>query len=231
MICVPTRCPILTKALFNIITSLDTSLKIFYFYNIYITILHNARYFWIFLICIYVHIYIFFFTKTLFSICVPTCFSFLTKALFNIPTCLNVSLKIFYFYTIKHYVHRTNEQRKTTQEATIQVPASLTAPRVVINYIHRGLVDDRFSSKRQKQRLLPTTSIRERVNFVQCNFLEGSMSPIDDTITFTPLDTNRVLRPHEDALILTLGIDRFDVKRVLVNSGSSTDLMQMSTYK
>ena len=57
------------------------------------------------------------------------------------------------------------------------------------------------------------------------------MRSIDDTVTFHPIDVNRVLQLHEDALILTLGVDEFDVRRILVDLGSSIDLLQMSTYK
>ena len=57
------------------------------------------------------------------------------------------------------------------------------------------------------------------------------MRPIDGTITFPPIGVNRVLQSHEDALVLTLGIGRFDVRRVLVDAGSSIDLIQMSTFK
>ena len=57
------------------------------------------------------------------------------------------------------------------------------------------------------------------------------MRPIDDTITFPLVDLNRVLQPHEDALVLTLGVGGFNVRKVLVDLGSSTDLLQMSTYK
>ena len=36
---------------------------------------------------------------------------------------------------------------------------------------------------------------------------------------------------YEDALVLTLGVGEFDVRRVLVDLGSLGDLLQMSTYK
>lgn len=36
---------------------------------------------------------------------------------------------------------------------------------------------------------------------------------------------------YEDALILTFGVGGFDVRRILVNLGSSVNLLQMSTYK
>ncbi|KAL6313355.1 hypothetical protein AAG906_001066 [Vitis piasezkii] len=82
-----------------------------------------------------------------------------------------------------------------TQEVAVQAPVSLIAPRVVINYIHGG-----------PQRLLRAASVRERVNSVQRNFTEGSVRPIDDIVTFPLVDSNRVLQPHEDALVLTLGV-------------------------
>ena len=36
---------------------------------------------------------------------------------------------------------------------------------------------------------------------------------------------------HEDALVLTLGVDGFNVRRILVDPGSSADLFQMSAFK
>ncbi|XP_034708876.1 uncharacterized protein LOC117931912 [Vitis riparia] len=57
------------------------------------------------------------------------------------------------------------------------------------------------------------------------------MRPIDGVITLPPIDPNRVLQPHQNALILTLGINDFDVRQILVDPGSSADLLQMFTFK
>ena len=57
------------------------------------------------------------------------------------------------------------------------------------------------------------------------------MCPIDDTVTFPLVGANRVLQPHEDALILTLGVGRFDMRRILFDLGSSVDILQMSAFK
>ena len=57
------------------------------------------------------------------------------------------------------------------------------------------------------------------------------MRPIDEVITFPSIDLNRVLQPHQYALILTLGINDFDVRRILVDPGSSANLLQMSAFK
>ena len=52
--------------------------------------------------------------------------------------------------------------------------------------------------------------------------------PIDGTIIFPPVDPTRILQSHHDALILSLEIGDFDVRRILVDPGSSTDLVQAS---
>lgn len=54
---------------------------------------------------------------------------------------------------------------------------------------------------------------------------------MDNTITFPPINANRVLQPHKDALILTLGINGFDVRRVLIDPDSLADLLQMSANR
>nr|CAN72336.1 hypothetical protein VITISV_038597 [Vitis vinifera] len=105
------------------------------------------------------------------------------------------------------------------------------APRVVINYIHRGPIDEKYNSERKRERLLRAASVREHVNFIQHNFPSGDARPMDGVITFPPLDPNRVLHPHKDVLILTLGISDFDVRQILVDPGSSINLLQLSTYR
>ncbi|KAL6311885.1 hypothetical protein AAG906_013511 [Vitis piasezkii] len=43
----------------------------------------------------------------------------------------------------------------------------------------------------------------------------------DGTIIFPPVDPTRTLQPHRDALILSLEIGEFDVRRILVDPGDS----------
>lgn len=57
------------------------------------------------------------------------------------------------------------------------------------------------------------------------------MHPIDDTVTFPPINASWVLQPHEDVLFLTLGMSGFNVRRVLIDPSSSVDLLQMLAYK
>ena len=79
--------------------------------------------------------------------------------------------------------------------------------------------------------LLRATSVRELVNSFQPGLDDGGIRPIDGVITFPPVNPNRVLQPHQDTLILTLGISDFNVRQILVDPSSSADLLQMYAFK
>ena len=79
----------------------------------------------------------------------------------------------------------------------------------------------------ERQRMLQATFVREQVSFIQHSLLSGGACLMDEIITL--VNCNRVLQPHEDALVLTLGINGFDVRRILVDPGSSVNLLQIST--
>ena len=55
--------------------------------------------------------------------------------------------------------------------------------------------------------------------------------PINGSISFPPVNPNRIIVPHYDALVLTLCINGFDVHMVLVDPGSATDLSQLPAFK
>ena len=97
---------------------------------------------------------------------------------------------------LKQYVWATGEQRKAARDLAAQVPTSLIAPKAIINYIHGGLIDEKYNSKWKKQRFLHADSIKERVSSIQHNFLEGSICPVDGIVTFPPVNACRVLQPH-----------------------------------
>ena len=73
---------------------------------------------------------------------------------------------------LKQYVRTTGGQRETTQDLVVQALASSAIPRVVINYIHRGPVDERYNSKWKRQRLLRVIFVRKWVSSIQHNFSE-----------------------------------------------------------
>ncbi|XP_034709005.1 uncharacterized protein LOC117932077 [Vitis riparia] len=101
----------------------------------------------------------------------------------------------------------------------------------MINYIYGGPLDDEYNSKRKRQRLLQATTVREHVSSIRPGLVAGSTHPIDGTIVFPAIDPTRVLQPHRDALVLTLGVGDYDVKRILIDPGSSADLLQVAVIK
>ena len=89
-------------------------------------------------------------------------------------------------------------------------------------------MDEEYNSKRKRHRLLRDASVRERVNTIRPGVTDGSAQPINGTIVFPPVDPTQILQPHRDALILSLGMGDFDVRRILVDPGRSTNLLQAS---
>ncbi|XP_043699855.1 uncharacterized protein LOC122650512 [Telopea speciosissima] len=50
------------------------------------------------------------------------------------------------------------------------------------------------------------------------------------SISFSDQDFGDIQTPHDDALVVTMGIANFDVKRILVDNGSSADILFGATY-
>ncbi|RVW26183.1 hypothetical protein CK203_107514 [Vitis vinifera] len=67
----------------------------------------------------------------------------------------------------------------------------------------------------------------ERINSIRPGLTGEALAHRWDN-HFPPVDPTRTLQPHRDALILSLGIGDFDVRRVLVDPGSSANLVQAS---
>ena len=100
-------------------------------------------------------------------------------------------------------------------------------PRSTINFILGGPTDSQFQSKKQRRRMLRTTSVRARVNTISNQGRAPTAQPVDDPISFPPINPTRVIIPHYDVLVLTVCIDSFDVHRVLVDPGSLADLLHL----
>ena len=92
-------------------------------------------------------------------------------------------------------------------------------------------MDDEYSSKRKRQRLLRAATVREHVSFIRPGLASGSIHSIDGTIVFPAIDPTQVLQPHRDALILTVRVGDYDVKRILIDPSSSADLLQVAVIK
>ena len=53
----------------------------------------------------------------------------------------------------------------------------------------------------------------------------------DQDILFSEEDAKGVKQPHDDSLVILLMIEGFNTMRVLVDNGSSTDIIYLSTFK
>ncbi|XP_010662295.1 uncharacterized protein LOC104882067 [Vitis vinifera] len=120
---------------------------------------------------------------------------------------------------------RVRDTSRNHNSGTSKIPA---APKAAINYIHGGPLDEEYDSRRKRQRLLQAASVRERVNSIRPGIAGEGPRPIDGTIVFPPVNPTRILQPHLDALILSLEMGDFNVRRILVDLGSSADLLQAS---
>ncbi|RVW43398.1 hypothetical protein CK203_070407 [Vitis vinifera] len=94
----------------------------------------------------------------------------------------------------------------------------------LFSYRMRNFSDD---PGRKRQKLLRVASIRERINSIRPGLTGGGPRLIDGTIIFPPIDPTRTLQ-HIPTHYPVLEIGDFDVRRILVDPGSSTDLVQAS---
>eukprot|EP00261_Vitis_vinifera_P029334 XP_010663874.1 PREDICTED: uncharacterized protein LOC104882409 [Vitis vinifera] len=111
---------------------------------------------------------------------------------------------------LKQYLRTDTGGGDVSQHNNSGAPRAPVATKAVINYINGGPSDEEYDSRRKRQKLLWAASIRESINSIR------------------PVDPTRTLQPHRDALILSLEIGDFDVRRILVDPGNSADLVQAS---
>ena len=104
-------------------------------------------------------------------------------------------------------------------------------PRPTINFILGGPANSQCQSKKQQRRMLRAATVRAKVNAVSDRGDISTVLPVDDPISFPPINPTRVFTPHYDALVLTICINSFDVHRVLVDPGSATDLLHLPAFK
>ena len=50
-------------------------------------------------------------------------------------------------------------------------------------------------------------------------------------LSFSNADKQGTLQPYDDALVVTLRIDGYDVKRVMIDQGSAAEIMYPDLYK
>ena len=52
-----------------------------------------------------------------------------------------------------------------------------------------------------------------------------------ESITFTKVNLERVQHPHSDPLVIQLRMNNYDVKRILMNTGSSVEVTYYDFFK
>ena len=55
-------------------------------------------------------------------------------------------------------------------------------------------------------------------------------TPDEQAITFTDEDASRIHHPHDDAIVITLLIADYSTRRVLVDNGSSADILYYPAF-
>ena len=118
----------------------------------------------------------------------------------------------------------------TTDRAVAEIEHA-SEPRSTINFILGGPVDSQYQSKKQRRRMLRTASVRAQVNTISNQGNALAAQPVDDPISFSPINPTRVITLHYDALVLTICINDFDVNRVLIDPGSAADLLHFPAFK
>ena len=74
------------------------------------------------------------------------------------------------------------------------------------------------------------TTVKAQVNVINTGGSSEETKPIDGPISFPPVNSNRVIVPYYDVLVLTLCISGFDVHKVMVDPSSEADLLQLPTF-
>ena len=78
--------------------------------------------------------------------------------------------------------------------------------------------------------MLRAASVRARINTISTLESGATIQPVDDPISFPPINPTSVITPHYDVLVLTLCINNFDVHRVLVDPSSAADLLHLPAF-
>ena len=97
--------------------------------------------------------------------------------------------------------------RRYIREPADRIIAGVTVPsksRPAINYILGGPSDDQYQLKCQQRKLMRATTVKARVNAIHVEGRHEKINPIDGPISFPLVNSNQIIVPHYDALVLTL---------------------------
>ena len=124
---------------------------------------------------------------------------------------------------IKDADHREESGLAADRVTTGAVTQSEPIP--VINYMWGSPSNNQYQLKHQRKKILRAATVKARVNAIHTEGNHEETKPIDGPISLPPINSNRIIVPHYDALVLTLCICGFDVHRVLVDPGNATNFL------
>ena len=128
---------------------------------------------------------------------------------------------------LRRYV-REIDQRPGPRQGVDRIAVralALPEPRPTINFILSDPFDNQYQTKRQEKKLLRAAMIKAKAKAIHTRSSRVETELIDGPKSFPPVNPNRVIVPHYDALVLTLCINGFDVHKVPVDLGSAVDLL------
>ena len=127
---------------------------------------------------------------------------------------------------LRQYIDETKSSHRTIEAPKATVKDS--APIGIINIIHYGSTShDQRGEMRRAPHLREVFQIGDSAQIAPAPLKKESM----EQIIFTDQDLEGVQLPHSDALVVTLRIGEFDVKRILIDPGSSVEIMYESLFK
>ena len=118
--------------------------------------------------------------------------------------------------------HRTSERRESREERGDRQQGHRPPLRGTINTISEGFAGGGSTTTARKKHL----RVVQSVNAVSAP-VRRNMPPI----TFTSDDVKAIDTKQDDPMVITVDIENFAVKKVLVDQGSSVDILYWETFK
>nr|XP_023921002.1 uncharacterized protein LOC112032476 [Quercus suber] len=124
---------------------------------------------------------------------------------------------------LKHLLHHSNGH----QGQTYQEPRRDTAMRQPAGTINVILVAPGRTGTRPS-RVLSVTQVPAGESQFEPKRARRGFHP---TLSFFEEDKDGTTQPHDDALVITLRIGDYDVRRVMVDGGNAAEVMYLNLYK
>ncbi len=127
---------------------------------------------------------------------------------------------------LKQFVDESKSPHQNVEVPRINMKAS--APVGIIDVIHyESTCHDQRGEMRRAAHLREVFQVQDSAQMAPSPLRKESV----EEIVFNNQDFEGVQLPHSDALVITLRIGEFDVKRILIDPGSSVEIMYESLFR